>query len=157
MIEEDVQMPPLRQAEALNKTRVFILEPLAHRRQLLLGELPVFPLSRVPVVGSHAGVRIETGSRHGGRSLVVIDGETGTWDLDHVVEDANSGLGHCSSAYTGTQARRRLVGSVSATGWSASRGLSRARHGEIHSPLHALNSVLRSIRLVAHERIPVIT
>lgn len=77
LVEEDVQMPPLRQAEALDKTRVFILESLSHRRQLLFGELPVFPLSRVPVVGSHAGVRIETGSRHGGRSLVVIDGETG--------------------------------------------------------------------------------
>lgn len=119
LIEEDAQMPPLRQAEALDKTRVFILEPLPHRRQLLLGELPVFPLSRLPVVGSHAGVRIDTGSRHEGRSLVVINGEAGTWDLDHLVEDANSGL---ASAVPSTQARRRLVGSVSATGWSASWG-----------------------------------
>lgn len=45
LVEEDVQMPPLRQAEALDETRVLILESLAHRRQLLLGELPMFPLS----------------------------------------------------------------------------------------------------------------
>lgn len=42
----------------------------------------------------------------------MIEEETGTWDLDEVVEDAHSGL---DTAAPCVQARRRLVGSVSAT------------------------------------------
>lgn len=53
LVEKDVQVPQLRQAETLNEVGVFILKLLAHRRQLLLGELPVFPLGGFPVIGSH--------------------------------------------------------------------------------------------------------
>lgn len=53
LVEEDVQMAQLRQAETLHQTRIVIFELLAHRGQLLLGELPVFPLGGFPVVGRH--------------------------------------------------------------------------------------------------------
>lgn len=58
LVEEDVQVPQLRQAETLDEVRIFILKLLAHRGQLFLGELPVFPLGRLPVIGRHLPQRV---------------------------------------------------------------------------------------------------
>ena len=53
LIEVYAQMPQLRQWEHLREGWVVVLEFLAHGAELLLGELPVPTLGRLPVVGSH--------------------------------------------------------------------------------------------------------
>lgn len=56
MVEEDIQVPPLGQTEALHEALVvLIFDLVAHSSQLLLGEQPVFPLGRLPIVGRHFG------------------------------------------------------------------------------------------------------
>jgi len=47
------QVPGLGQGKHANEIGIVVLELLAHRRQLVLGEEPVAPLRRLPVVGGH--------------------------------------------------------------------------------------------------------
>lgn len=55
LIEVNAQVPQLWQREHLGEAWILILELLAHGAELLLGELPVPTLGRLPVVGSHRG------------------------------------------------------------------------------------------------------
>ncbi len=57
-------MAQLGQREHLDEPRVFLVEAMAQEGELVLGELPVLPLRRFPVVGRH---RIEGFARLGGR------------------------------------------------------------------------------------------
>ena len=46
-------MAQLGQREHLDEPRVFLVEAMAQEGELVLGELPVLPLRRFPVVGRH--------------------------------------------------------------------------------------------------------
>lgn len=53
LVKIDIEMPQLREGEHLDEARVFIVESLAEGGEIVLGELPVFPLRRFPVIGRH--------------------------------------------------------------------------------------------------------
>lgn len=53
LVEVYRQVPGLGQGKHANEIGIVVLELLAHRRQLVLGEEPVAPLRRLPVVGGH--------------------------------------------------------------------------------------------------------
>lgn len=90
LVEEDVQVSPLRQTEALHEALVLILNPLAHSGQLLLGEQPVFPLSRFPVVGRHLGGPRLCCARLTARCRSVKVGGARKWDFKVVADEAEA-------------------------------------------------------------------
>lgn len=53
LVEIDVEMAQWWEGEHLDQVWVFVVESLAHRGEFVLGELPMFPLCRFPVVGRH--------------------------------------------------------------------------------------------------------
>ena len=53
LVEVDVEVAQLGQREHLDEARVFLVEAMAQEGELVLGELPVLPLRRFPVVGRH--------------------------------------------------------------------------------------------------------
>jgi hypothetical protein len=66
LVEVDIEMPDLGQGEHANEFGIFLLEFLASRLQLLLGELPVTSLSRFPIVGRHGCLAHQAQARHKG-------------------------------------------------------------------------------------------
>ena len=55
LIEVDIQMPELRQGKHVHQLGIFVLQFLAHVRELILSKLPVLPLGGFPVIGRHLG------------------------------------------------------------------------------------------------------
>ena len=63
LVEVDGHVPRLRKGKHADKVGILLLQLLAHRGELFLGEEPVPPLRRLPVVGGHGrGARSREGA-----------------------------------------------------------------------------------------------